>query len=256
MILRSNILQTKIKIHSAYKNIFNEKEYSADLEKYADILFYLGSMHPKFKKYASAIYLGECQEGYAILDKDLKPVSDQDLFIKTIKPNDEFYVVPAIVGSGGKRTTKLLQYAALAAAVYVGGSALVGALSTGGGAVGASVAREGAIAASAMGGAGAAGTAAGGGFFGISASTLAINAGLALVTAMFTKRPELQGGGKDAAIRQNNMFGGLQNTIESGTPIPMIYGMHRMTGQLISGYLDTVDHGKDDEITVQSRFVS
>ena len=85
MILRSNILQTKIKIHSAYKNIFNEKEYSADLEKYADILFYLGSMHPKFKQYASAIYLGECQEGYAILDKDLKPVSDQDLFIKTIK---------------------------------------------------------------------------------------------------------------------------------------------------------------------------
>jgi len=242
-------LQTKIKIHSTYKNIFNEKEYSADLEKYADILFYLGSMHPKFKQYASAIHLGECQEGYAILDKNLKPVSDQDLFIKTIKPNDEFYVVPAIVGSGGKRTGKLIQYAVLAAAVYVGGSALVGALSTGGGA-----AATGAAASS--GAAASAGTAASGGFFGISGSTLAINAGLALVTAMFTKRPELQGGSKDAAVRQNNMFGGLQNTIESGTPIPLLYGMHRMTGQLISGYLDTVDHGKDDEITVQSRFVS
>ena len=40
----------------------------------------------------------------------------------------------------------------------------------------------------------------------------------------------------------------------SGTPIPLIYGMHRVAGQLISGYLDTVDHGKSDTITVASRF--
>lgn len=237
-------MQTKIKIHSAYKNIFNEKEYSADLEKYADILFYLGSMHPKFKKYADAILRGECQEGYAILDKELNPVSDQDLFIKTIKPNDEFYVVPAIIGGGGKRMNKLVQYALIATAVVVGGSAIVGALSTGGGtAVTTGAAVE-------------TGTAASGGFSAISASTLAMNAGLALVTALFTRRPEISSGNKDSAVRQNNMFGGLQNTIESGTPVPLIYGMHRMSGQLISGYLDTVDHGKDDEITVQSRFTS
>ena len=46
----------------------------------------------------------------------------------------------------------------------------------------------------------------------------------------------------------------IVNTINSGTPIPLIYGLHRVAGQLISGYLDTVDHGKDDTITVQSRF--
>ena len=28
------------------------------------------------------------------------------------------------------------------------------------------------------------------------------------------------------------MFGGLQNTSNSGTPIPLIYGMHRVAGQL------------------------
>ena len=60
----------------------------------------------------------------------------------------------------------------------------------------------------------------------------------------------------DQNIRQNDMFGGLQNTVNSGTPIPLIYGMHRAAGQLISGYLDTVDHGKSDTITVASRFKS
>ena len=52
------------------------------------------------------------------------------------------------------------------------------------------------------------------------------------------------------------MFGSLQNTIDSGVAIPLIYGMHRVTGQLISGYLDTVDHGKEDIITVGSRFTT
>ena len=244
-------MQAKIKIHSIYKHLFNQSEFTADLTKYADIPLYLGSMHPKFKIYVDAIHRGECQEGYALLDKNLKVITDQDLFIKSVKQDDEFYLVPGIVGGGGKRSGKLIQYAVIAAAAFIGGSAIIGALSTGG--TGAAVGSAAVGAATATGGTAAA---ASGVFLGISASTLAINAGLALVTAMFTKRPELQGGGKDAAIRQNNMFGGLRNTIESGTSVPLIYGMHRMTGQLISGYLDTVDHGKDDEITVQSRFTT
>lgn len=237
-------MKAKIKIHSAFKSLFSESEYSADLQSYADILLYLGSLHPKFKSYASAIHENRCQEGYALLDSNLRLISDQDLYIKKVKENDEFYLVPGIVGGGGKRTGKLVQFAVIAAAAYFGGTAIAGALSGGG-----SAAVSGAAAQSAAG----AGT---GGFFGISASTLAINAGLALVTMLFTKRPEIQQGGKDQQIRQNSMFGGLQNTIESGTPIPLIYGQHRMTGQLISGYLDTVDHGKDDNITVSSRFTS
>ena len=35
----------------------------------------------------------------------------------------------------------------------------------------------------------------------------------------------------------------IQSTVVA--PIPLIYGMHRVAGQLISGYLDTVDHGKE-----------
>ena len=216
---------TKIKIHSAYKNIFSQSEYTADLTRYGDLPFYLGSMHPTFRNYANAIHTGACQEGYSLLDKTLTVVEEEDLYIKKIKPNDVFYVVPAIVGGGGKRTTTLLAVAALG--VATGGFGF------------------------AAGGAG--GAAAGGAFgFGSFASTLGVNIGLALVTSLFTKREKIKE--TDQNIRQNDMFGGLQNTVNSGTPIPLIYGMHRVAGQLISGYLDTVDHGKSDTITVASRF--
>jgi len=218
-------LLTKIKIHSAYKDIFSQSEYTADLTRYGDLPFYLGSMHPKFRNYANSIHTGACQEGYSLLDKTLTVVEEEDLYIKKVKPNDVFYVVPAIVGGGGKRTTTLLAVAALG--VATGGFGL------------------------AAGGAG--GAAAGGAFgFGSFATTLGVNIGLALVTSLFTKREKIKE--TDQNIRQNDMFGGLQNTVNSGTPIPLIYGMHRAAGQLISGYLDTVDHGKSDTITVASRF--
>jgi len=253
-------LLAKIKIHSAFKSLFTELEYTADFKKYADILYYLGAMHPRFQRYAKAIEHGQCQEGYALLDKNLKPISDQDLFIKSVKSDDVFHIVPAIVGGGGKRTQKLLTYAAIATAAYFaapyvmsafagGGSSAVAASGYGGTVAGAEAGRMAAFSStlSAPAAAGSAG-------LGISAGTLAVNAGLALVTMLFTQRQDIKQ--TDQNVRSNDMFGGLQNTISSSTPIPLIYGLHRVPGQLISGYLDTVDHGRDDNITVQSRFTT
>jgi predicted phage tail protein len=252
-------LLAKIKIHSAFKSLFTELEYTADFKKYADILYYLGAMHPRFQRYAKAIEHGQCQEGYALLDKNLKPISDQDLFIKSVKSDDIFHIVPAIVGGGGKRTQKLLTYAAIATAAYFaapyvmgafagGGSSAVAASGYTGATVGAEAGRTAAFSAT-LGG----GSAASAGL-GISAGTLAVNAGLALVTMLFTQRQDIKQ--TDQNVRSNDMFGGLQNTISSSTPIPLVYGLHRVPGQLISGYLDTVDHGRDDNITVQSRFTT
>lgn len=212
--------------------MFSQLDYTADLTRYGDLPFYLGSMHPKFRNYANSIHTGECQEGYSLLDSNLNVITDEDLYIKKVKPNDVFYVVPAIVGGGGKRTTTMLAIAALA--IGTGGFGLMGAGATG------------TTAAAAGGSAGIFG----GGF----ATTLGVNIGLALVTSLFTKREKVKE--VDQSIRENDMFGGLQNTTNSGTPIPLIYGMHRAAGQLISGYLDTVDHGKSDTITVASRFDS
>lgn len=254
-----------IKVHSAFRNLFSDLEFKADINKYADIPYYLGSIHPRFAKYAKAIEQGVCQEGYAILDKNLKIVTDQELFIKSAKHDDEFYLTPAITGAGGKRMGTLLKFAAIAAAAYVGfgaitgtgiggslfgtagGASAVGASGYTGATVGAEAGRTMAFSSTLAGGGGSAG-------LGISMGTLAVNAGLALVTSLFTQRSDIKE--TDQNIRTNDMFGSLQNTINSGTPIPLIYGMHRVPGQLISGYLDTVDHGKEDIITVASRFSS
>ena len=108
-----------IRIHSAFKDLFSDTEYKADINKYCDLLYYLGSMHNKFKSYAKSIDNGLIYEGYAILDKNLKVIKDQELFYKTAKEDDIFYVTPAIIGGGGKTGRNLLKFAAIAAPMIV-----------------------------------------------------------------------------------------------------------------------------------------
>lgn len=140
----------------------------------------------------------------------------------------------------------LVTLAAVAATGYIGFTALTAAT--------AATTTSAAVGSAAVGAAGATGStaaaAAGLGSFG---TTLAVNAGLALVTSLFTQKPESLTS-RDQQVRQNNMFGSLQNTIDSGTSIPLLYGQHRVAGQFISGYIDSIDHGKNDDITVLEQF--
>ncbi len=244
---------TKIHIHSAFSQLFQTTSLRADLNRYDDLPRYLGSVHPKFKDYVNKIYLGEVDEGYVLLDKNLMLITPNDLLMKVVKSDDEFYVVPAIIGGGGgKGLKKMLTFAAVATAAYfaapyvvAGAKSLFATAPVGAdpyaiaGKVGQSVAgTTGAATASSL---------------SISASTLAVNAGLALVTSLFTQRPEALNS-RDQSVRENNMFGSLQNTIDSGTPVPLIYGAHRVAGQFISGYVDSIDHGENDDITVLEQF--
>lgn len=252
-----------IKIHSAYKKIFNDVlEYNVDLSTYADVLLYLTSSNRKFENYVKSSELDLIDETFCILDKKREIISEQDLFIRKVKDHDCFYIVPSIVGGGGKSGKYLLLAAAVAAAAYTGGASL-GAM---GGSTGAALG----MSPGAMGGAissSAAYTAAGGGMAGLGAAastawagmgtigqTLAVNAGLALATALFTKRKPSDNKQTDGDVRQNDMFGSLKSTISSGTPVPLVYGLHRVSGHLVSGYLDTTVHGKNDPTRVSERF--
>ena len=58
----------------------------------------------------------------------------------------------------------------------------------------------------------------------------------------------------DSSTRGSDMFGSLQNTTESGTPIALVYGESRVAGQFVSGYLNTTSHGKSDVIRVGDQF--
>ena len=249
---------TKIKIHSAFSHLFSYRELVADLKTYDELPRYLGSMHPRFAQFVKKIYTEETQDGYFLLNKNFKPITEQELYFKRVKEDDSFYVVPAIYGGGGKGTKKLLTYAAIATAaviaapyvasaassIFAGGPAnlaITGGFGPGG--------AGGGVAAQLAGSSAAAGSAG----LGISAGTLAVNAGLALVTSLFTQKPEALTS-RDQQVRQNNMFGSLQNTIDSGVSIPLIYGQHRVAGQFISGYLESIDHGQNDDVTVLEQF--
>ena len=58
----------------------------------------------------------------------------------------------------------------------------------------------------------------------------------------------------DSSTRQGGMFGSLTNSTESGTPISLHYGQVRVAGQMLSGYIDSDDHGKNDVIKVRDKF--
>jgi predicted phage tail protein len=237
--------------------LFSETSYRVDLVRYADVLSYLTSMHRKFRNYVKGCQIGLVEETFCLLDKNLELISQNDLFIKKIKKDDCFYVVPVIVGAGGKNGMRnLVIAAALIAATGPAGAGLWG---TGGAAAG-TAGTAAASSASVMGTAaeaqfmGQVGAQTAGGFtLGSFGTTLAVNAGLALATSLFTKKPaDIKR--TDQNARQNNMFGSLKNTVDSGIPIPLIYGLHRVGGQFISGYLDTTKHDSSANIKVSDKF--
>lgn len=236
-----------LKIHSAYHKFFDKTEYTADFNNYHDILFYLQSMHSRFNSYIRQL-TNNTDESFAFLDKDLNVVPIDSFHIKHIKEGDTIYLAPLIVGGGGKRGTFLLLIAAAFAAPMI-----MGALSAGGTSA-AMVGVEGSSF--------AVGSQAGGGFFSSMSSAFAKmpslarsflgNMALSVVTSLFAKKPKKME--TDTSTRQNGMFGSLTNTMESGTPIALQYGTIRVAGQMLSGYIDSDEHGKNDVVNVEDKF--
>lgn len=222
-----------IKPHSSFSKYFSATEYVADFKTYYDILFYLNAMHRRFINYLRVQRAQKIEESFVFLDKNLKIINPNELKFKHARDGDVIHIVPAVVGGGGKRGGIL---AALAVAMFVfipmaAGAAAAGAAAPVGAAVGAAGGVGGSIA-SALGGMG--------GFL----QNLVVNIGLALLSSLFATKPS------EENTRQNDMFGSLTNSTASGTPVPLNYGLMRIAGQLISGYVLSVGHGKTQNLNV------
>lgn len=217
----------KIRPHSSFSSFFDKSEYIADIKTYNDILFYLNGMHKRFIKYLRNQRAQNIEESFVFLDKNLKIISPDELKLKIAKKDDIIYIVPAVVGGGGKRGGIL---AALAIAFFIFLPMAAGAAAAGAAApVGATVAGAGGI------GGGIAGLAGSmGGFL----QNLVVNIGLALLSSLFATKPS------EENTRQNDMFGSLTNSTSSGTPVALNYGMVRVAGQMISGYVLSLGHSK------------
>ena len=74
-----------------------------------------------------------------------------------------------------------------------------------------------------------------------------------LVSGIITKMSEtdLPEDTTDSQVRRDNkIFNGLQNTINSNTPVALIYGRTRVGGQFVSGEVRTYEHGRNQTIKV------
>lgn len=225
-----------IKPHSSFKSFFSESEYVADFKTYNDILFYLNGMHKRFINYLRLQKAQGIEESFVFLDKKLRVINPDELRLKHARDGDVIHIVPAIIGGGGKRGG-LLAVLAVAAFVFLP--------------MAASAAAAGAAAPGVV---GAVGSAAGGGLFSGSLGgflqNLVVNIGLALLSSLFATKPS------EENTRQNDMFGSLTNSTSSGTPVALNYGLMRVAGQLVSGYVLSLGHAKTQNMNIYGEVVS
>jgi predicted phage tail protein len=237
----------KIKFHSTLHHLVDQPEYEVNIHTFEHLESYLQNIHPRFGKYIRKIKGGETDETFSYLDKNLKVITQESMALKKLKDDSVVHVVPCITGGGGKRG-----FLVFAAFVAIG-------IATGG----FGFATAGSTLPSAMTGVGGTtGVSAGGFFASAKASFMALpsfaksiigNLALSLLGSLFTKKPKPQEQ-VDSSTRGSDMFGSLQNTTQSGTPIPLVYGQMRVAGQFISGYLNTTEHGQDTVVKVNEQF--
>ena len=238
-----------LKIHSAYSKFFTEKSYTLEAYTASDVLFYLKALHPKFSKYMIQVHSGVSEEGISLLDSKLNQISDDMLEVKKFKEGETIHLVPNISGGGGKRfRNALLFMAVIIAAPYIMGalSSAGASLGLGAGAPLNAIPQLGAVNV----GAGAVGST------GLSVmKTIGLNMAMAGISALMTKSPAQRASKQtDSTTRDAGMFGGLTNSSTSGTPVSLVYGMNRVGGQFLSGYISSISHGSSDTISVGAQF--
>lgn len=235
-----------LKIHSAYSKFFTEKSYTLEAYTASDVLFYLKALHPKFSKYMIQVHSGVSEEGISILDSKLNQISDDMLEVKKFKEGETIHLVPNISGGGGKRFRNALLFMALiVAAPYI--MSYLGTLGAGGSAA----AVSGTVAPVPM-----AAPIVQAGSTGLSVmKTIGLNMAMAGISALMTKSPAQRASKQtDSTTRDAGMFGGLTNSSTSGTPVALVYGMNRVGGQFLSGYISSISHGSSDTISVGAQF--
>jgi predicted phage tail protein len=209
------------------------KAHTFAVDSLSDIKDALSVLFPKIRKYIRQISAGTLRENLSLVTPEGKILNRQDYYINKVE-NRELTLVPIIAGSG-RGLGIILGILLIAAAVFTGGAALFA-----GGAAGASAASTTLI-----------GTA--GSFFSISAGGL-LKMGIGLVLSglmqLLMKPPDMKGPGDTAQRRNNDMFDALDNSTDPNTSIPLIYGMPRVSGQMLSGHIETVSHGESDTIYV------
>ncbi len=217
-----------IHFHKSLQKYTKVASHSIDVVTYSNLKGALIHLFPKLGSVIHLIENGNNYEKFITMSHNKKDLVPSSWVIKDTINNDitDLWILPGIAGSGDDPTTNIILgviLIAIAIILPVLAPALAGSL------------LGGALLNVALG--------------------VGINLVLGGVLELIMGRPDDTGQTVDENQRRNNdLFEGLQNTIDTGTPVQLNYGITRVPGHFISGFVDTVEHGRDDVVNVQDTY--
>ena len=243
-------MKVKLQFHKSLRKYTNGlAEPEIDVANMSNVISGLINLFPKLNYYLTELRYNSTQQDICILDCNKKPINERDLIIDRLNKKLHFtlYIVPIIFGSGRGFGKLLLALVIIAAVIFIAWAAMA--------------AFQAAIAAGP--------TVVGTGI------PFSIPAGKGFVASIFTpkfffgtvirlvisvaiqalnkpKKPDAPADG--GARRNNDAFNGLENTTSPGAVVPLCYGAYRVAGQLISGFVETKNHPKDEDPKVSENF--
>lgn len=234
-------MKATLKFHKALRRFTDGIDsITVDAASYYDLVIAAINLFPDLENYFKKTYKNGLKEEL-LLVKNKKVIQMQDIYFSAKEP---VTLVPAIFGSGGKGglIAGLALVALVAVSFFTGGAGILAASSV-------TQVSAGTIAL------GTAGTT-------VTSLTLAgklvLGIGANLILSSLAPKPKTNSNEQttpDSGARlENNNFGSLANSTDSRTAVGMIYGLHRMSGQFISGYTKTRNHGKNEVINVGEEF--
>lgn len=229
-----------IKFHRALRKLTNNtKEYSINVETYDDIFRAFVNIFPNFKRFIDEKRIAKRKNEELSLIVDGKILKYTE-FLMPVK-GEEFVLVPLVTGTG--RSGMLIAALAL---IFIGVVLIVAApviapafgvvSATGDAALVATAATATAVSAGTI----------------TTVGLVIAGLGLLLLASSLAPKPRKNPSETvdDGTRRNNDIFEGLTNTISPSTPVYLNYGEMRVAGQYVSGYIKTVNHGKNADVNL------
>lgn len=200
-------MKVNLRFHKTLLKYTDEvRDVTFDVATYGQLISAIEASFPKLKSIIKQIKNRQTTDNFSLVDLDKERVlTFNDYMSKKIR-SVNLCLSPIVAGGKSNLETALIATAIIAISFYdpVSGFAL------------------------------AEGLTAGQVLFAVGTAMLT-----SAITAELMKPPKRDG--TDEEARENDAFGALQHTIASGTPIPLVYGRHRVAGQFLSGEIRTLE---------------
>lgn len=217
-------MKINIKFHSSLIRYTGIASIALEVNSPLDIVSAISLLFPKLKEFMSKIN-GQIVKNILFFVKSDMVLLENKWFLRKELPEnlDMLHVIPTIYGSGGKEMAIVLGIALIAAGFFLGPQvSLIGVT---------------------------------GMLTGSTFISLGISFLLGGVMQLLAPSNDASVSSDAQSRRENNAFSALQNSSSTSNPIPINYGIIRIPGQFISGYIRTVNHDKNTTVKV-SDYVS